>query len=79
MDHEKPQAVGHLAHQVIHESLRESTVSPVSLDIEYADSPSLDEPATVDERKDRRGESVWYVSVQCGFLEYLTHLHLGEC
>jgi yeast amino acid transporter len=71
MDHEKPQAVGHLAHQVVHESFRESTVSPVSLDIEYADNRSLDEPVNIDERKDRRGESVWYASVQSGFLNIL--------
>ncbi|KAL5324908.1 hypothetical protein ACEPPN_006027 [Leptodophora sp. 'Broadleaf-Isolate-01'] len=56
MDHEKPEVVS----PRVYEYLSEATRSPVSPDIEYPRSPSLDEPGNVDERKDPKGESVWF-------------------
>jgi hypothetical protein len=83
MDHEKPHAMTTYGHEAVaHDSFRESTQSPIALDpldIEYAATPSLDEAMVLDDRKEGRGESVWYVSVQEAFGENLAHLNLGEC
>lgn len=55
MDHEKPEAVS----PQVYEYLSEATRPPVTPDIEYPRTPSINEPPNVDERKDPRGESVW--------------------
>ena len=55
MDHEKPEAVT----PQVYEYLSGATRSQVSPDFEYPRTPSIDEPANVEERKDPRGESVW--------------------
>ncbi|KAK0105446.1 hypothetical protein ONS96_004833 [Cadophora gregata f. sp. sojae] len=57
MDHEKPEVVS----PRVFEYLSEATRSPVSPDIEYPRTPSIDEPGNVDERRDPKGESVWRV------------------
>ncbi|KUJ09209.1 proline-specific permease [Mollisia scopiformis] len=54
LDHEKPEAVFPQVFEYV-----EPTRSPLTPDVEYA--PSIDEPANVEERRERRGESVWRV------------------
>lgn len=53
MDHEKLQAV---APQVFEYDGPSSTASPEPLNIR---APSIDEPEYVEDRRERRGESVW--------------------
>ncbi|KAH8812741.1 proline-specific permease [Xylogone sp. PMI_703] len=59
MDHEKPEAVT----PTVVETIRENAHSPLTLDldVEYARSPSLDEPTNIEDKKERRGESLWRV------------------
>lgn len=52
LDHEKPEAVFPQVFEYV-----DTNRSPVTPDIEYA--PSIDEAAHSEERKERRGESVW--------------------
>ena len=56
MDHEKPEVVS----PRVYEYLSEATRSPVSPDLDYPRTPSVDEPGNVDEQKDPKGDSVWY-------------------
>jgi amino acid transporter len=53
MDHEKLQAV---VPQVFEYDGPSSTTSPEPLNIR---APSIDEPEYVEDRRERRGESVW--------------------
>lgn len=57
MDQEKPQAV---SPQVFDFGV-ETTQSTQESDLHYERPPSIDEPAPVKERRERRGESVWRV------------------
>jgi hypothetical protein len=55
MDHEKPQAVT----PQVFDFGGETTQSTLESDLQYERPPSIEEPAPVKERRDRRGESVW--------------------
>jgi hypothetical protein len=57
MDHEKPEAV---VPQGIEYYPTEQARSPVTPDIEYAGPPSINEAEDVEDRKNPRGDSVWY-------------------
>lgn len=57
LDHEKPQAVNTYAEEAAYAEDR--TVSPLTVDVDYARHPSLDEPVIMEERKERRGDSLW--------------------
>jgi amino acid transporter len=69
MDHEKPQAVSpqifeyvgdqHSDHQ--HNSLVMSDLSPDNSETLYGHAPSINEPENVEDRRERRGESLWFV------------------
>ena len=59
MDHEKPEVVS----PRVYEYLSEETRSPVSPDLDYPRNPSIEEPEIVDERKDPKGDSVWYATL----------------
>ena len=56
MDYEKPEV------DAIHvnESLGESCCPPLIPDIEYATTPTLNEPLGIDDAKERRGVRLWY-------------------
>lgn len=56
--HEKaPEALDPQIYEFTSETAR-STITP---DIEYAGTPSLeDEPVNIEDRKEQKGESVWY-------------------
>ena len=56
MDHDMPEVV--TTH--VGGSLGESTYSNLTPDIEYAYAASPEEEDIVEDRKDRRGVSVWY-------------------
>lgn len=56
MDYEKPEVVA--IH--VNESLGESCRPPLIPDIEYATTPTLNEPLDIDDAKDRRGVRLWY-------------------
>lgn len=58
MDHEKLQAV---VPQIFEYDGPSSTASPEPFTIR---GPSIDEPVYVEDRRDRRGESVWYEGSQ---------------
>lgn len=55
MDHEKAEAVMPQVYEFSSEPTR-STITP---DMEFNRDPSMEEPVNVEDRKDRRGESVW--------------------
>jgi amino acid transporter len=55
MDHEKPQAVP----AQIFEFGGEPAPSVHDEEVHYERAPSIEEPAQVKERRERRGESVW--------------------
>jgi len=80
MDHEKPQAV--IMSRVYEYSTTEPTIttrSPVTPDIEYhRGTPSIDEVVNVEGRRERRGESLWFV-VSRGIYQSLAHSATGEC
>jgi hypothetical protein len=59
MDHDKPQAVTTYADEAVFSEDR--TVSPLTVDVDYAHHPSLDEPVIIEEKRERRGEALWYV------------------
>lgn len=64
MDHEKPQAVSPEIFEYggeQHHSLVMSDLAPDNSDTLYGQAPSIDEPENVEERKERRGESLWFV------------------
>lgn len=56
MDYEKPEVVA--IH--VNESLGESCRPPLIPDIEYATTPTLNEPLGIDDAKERRGVRLWY-------------------
>lgn len=71
LDHEKPQAVSNYAEEAAF--VEDRTVSPLTVDVDYARHPSLDEPVIIQEKRERRGDSLWYVFIQvrtikCRFL-----------
>jgi yeast amino acid transporter len=55
MDHEKPEVVMPRIYEYVSDNTR-STISP---DIEYTLDPSIEEPPNVEDRRERRGESLW--------------------
>ena len=57
LDHEKPQAVNTYADETAY--VEDRTVSPMTVDVDYARHPSLDEPVIIEDRKEQRGESLW--------------------
>lgn len=57
MDHDKPQAISTYADEAVFSEDR--TVSPLTVDVDYARHPSLDEPVIIEEKKERRGEALW--------------------
>lgn len=59
MDHDKPQAISTYADEAVFSEDR--TVSPLTVDVDYARHPSLDEPVIIEEKRERRGEALWYV------------------
>ncbi len=59
MDHEKPEVV--VPQGIIDYYPTEQARSPVTPDIEYAGPPSINEAEDVEDRKDPRGDSVWYI------------------
>ena len=59
MGHDKPQAVSTYADEAVFSEDR--TVSPLTVDVDYARHPSLDEPVMIEEKRERRGEALWYV------------------
>jgi hypothetical protein len=59
MDHEKPQAVSTYADEAAF--VEERTVSPLTVDVDYGRDPSHDEPVIIEDKKEQRGDSLWYV------------------
>jgi len=57
MDHEKPEVVIPQLCEYASENTR-STMSP---DFDFALEPSVEEPPNVEDRRERRGESLWHV------------------
>lgn len=55
MDHEKPEVVMPQIYEYVSDNTR-STLSP---DTEFALDPSIEEPPNVEDRRERRGESLW--------------------
>jgi amino acid transporter len=55
MDHEKPEVVMPQIYEYVSDHTR-STLNP---DIEYAHDTSIEEPPNVEDRRERRGESLW--------------------
>jgi amino acid transporter len=55
MDHEKPEVVMPQIYEYVSDNAR-STLSP---DFEYTLDPSIEEPPNVEDRRERRGESLW--------------------
>jgi amino acid transporter len=58
MDHEKPEVVMPQLYEYASENTR-STLSP---DFDFALEPPVEEPPNVEDRRERRGESLWYVA-----------------
>jgi hypothetical protein len=56
MDYEKPEVVA--IH--VNESLEESSRPPLIPDIEYAATPTPNQPSGIDDAKERRGVRLWY-------------------
>lgn len=55
MDHEKPEVVM----PQIYEYVRDHTRSTLSPDFDFALEPTIEEPPNVEDRRERRGESLW--------------------
>ena len=55
MDHEKPEVVM----PQIYEYASENTRPTLSPDFDFALEPSVEEPPNVEDRRERRGESLW--------------------
>lgn len=82
MDHEKPQAVSQQVYEYVgeqHHSLVMSDLAPDNEETLYGHTPSINEPDNVEEKRERRGESLWFV-ILCGLFG-LAKLNLvtGEC
>jgi amino acid transporter len=67
MDHEKPQPVASQVYEYNggeqHTSLVMSDLSPDNEDTLYGRTPSINEPDNVEEKRERRGESLWLVTL----------------
>jgi hypothetical protein len=58
-DHDKPQAVTTYGDETAYLGIEDRTVSPLTVDVDYARHPSLDEPVIIEEKRERRGDSLW--------------------
>ena len=76
MDHEKPQPVAAEVFEYNgeqHTSLVMSDLSPDNEETLYGRTPSLSEPDNIEEKRERRGESLWLVTpIVLRVLQWLT-------
>lgn len=64
MDHEKPQAISPQVYEYggeQHQSVVMSDLSPDNSETLYRHTPSIDEAENVEDRRERKGESLWFV------------------
>jgi len=85
MDHEKPQAVSPQVYEYTgengeqHTSLVMSDLSPDNEETLYGHTPSINEPDNVEEKRERRGESLWFVLLDARNCSTVADPFIGEC